>query len=81
MNIQARKTGITILSGIVIAAVLLATPGLVPERSPLSAAPAYAAKTSGWEKQNNGTWKYYVKSKAVTGWQQIGGKWYFFSSN
>lgn len=35
---------------------------------------------NGWNKENN-FWKYYVNSKAVTGWRQVDGKQYCFDDN
>jgi uncharacterized repeat protein (TIGR02543 family) len=35
---------------------------------------------NGWQKQANGTYKYYLSGIALTGWQRIGGKWYYLDS-
>ncbi|WP_190284986.1 PKD domain-containing protein [Bacillus sp. S3] len=40
-----------------------------------------AAVANGWEQKSDGSWYYYVNSKAVTGWYSVGGKWYFFDMN
>ena len=37
---------------------------------------AYVA--SGWNQDANGNWQYVENGAMVTGWRQIGGKWYYF---
>ena len=32
----------------------------------------------GWGQNDAGRWLYYLDGKPVTGWKQIGGKWYYF---
>jgi hypothetical protein len=37
---------------------------------------------NGWEKQADGTWKYFVSDKAVANnWKKVNGYWYYFGSN
>ena len=40
---------------------------------------SYAA-TEGWKFENN-TWRYYRNSEALSSWQKINDKWYFFNSD
>ena len=36
------------------------------------------ATAQGWTQNATGRWQYYQGGKPVTGWKQIGGKWYYF---
>lgn len=36
---------------------------------------------TGWVKNDSGDWLYYKSGKALTGWQEMGGKWYYFDQN
>ena len=36
---------------------------------------------NGWQKDNNGTWYYFVNGSPVNGWQKIGNVWYYFHEN
>ena len=39
------------------------------------------ATATGWIKNDSGHWLYYKGGKALTGWKEIGGKWYYFDEN
>ena len=40
---------------------------------------SYNVVKDQWVQEEDG-WKYYASNKAVTGWKQIEGKWYFFNA-
>ena len=39
----------------------------------------YNVAKDQWVQEENG-WKYYASNKAVTGWKQVDGKWFFFNA-
>jgi C1A family cysteine protease len=44
--------------------------------------PTTPALPTGWQKQTDGTWKYYdVPGKVATGWEQVKGTWYYLDTN
>ena len=54
--------------------------GLVKDGDSLYGMGADGAWTaSGWNQDSNGSWEYIENGTAVTGWKQIGDKWYYFT--
>ncbi len=45
----------------------------------LSAEGEKTSALSGWQRGENGTWRYYENGVQLTGWQKIDGKWYLFT--
>jgi uncharacterized repeat protein (TIGR02543 family) len=52
-----------------------------PSQPAEPAEPSQPPISNGWQKQTDGTWKYYTNGTTKTGWQIISNKWYYLGTS